>query len=739
MTNRLATRIGLPVAEERPANTRDVMRFREPTTGAEVRTKGSLFLLAQVTDGDAALGRAAVQALEAIETDYYYDLSAGALGALGKALANANRRLYHQRGKLGIPRRAGVSVIAVAIRGREAHVAKLGPASAVIVRGGRMFELPPPPAASEEDPRIRQRRVAASLGEALEIEPYNWQGEVVPDDRIALVSRNLAQVVGVDELKRALILLRPSQAVEHLQHLFQIRGGTGSDGLLSVEVLGVPVTATVHHLEPVHPAEPLAGLPDQSPVPLADAIGRFLHRCGDAIDAFQAALGRGGLRLMSWILAFVPRRHPKLRTVARTEIREEGRRRRLGLLGMGAVAALLALGSTVASLPAARPTEAIPRAAVAREAITQAKELVDRVSARVDGQDLIARAPERANGYLNDAYKALERAAAAGIAPEQLDKLQVSVDRGLDALYDVTRITDVAVVADLARSFADVKPLRMVAASDGSLWVAETGRGRVIRVDPVRKTATVVYRAGQQISGRTAGEPWLIATAATDVVVVDRQRQAWRMDLGQRTPHPMALVGIDKVSARTTLLVALQNRPPLEIFNLYLADGADGTVKKWTPPAVLPVTYPTKPESFLTAKPDLAVTTATDLAADANLWLLHANTVTRVNFGRPLPQSDFSFDPPPDREVRPTLGYRLLREATVGERELFYVYDRPNARIIAFQRADGAFVKQWMAPRSGPSTSILDALTGFQVLSATDGPPVAYLLSAGRVLRVVLE
>ena len=67
MTNRLATRIGLPVPEERPADTRDVLRFREPAVGAEVRTKGSLFLLAQVTGGDAAVGRAASQALEALE------------------------------------------------------------------------------------------------------------------------------------------------------------------------------------------------------------------------------------------------------------------------------------------------------------------------------------------------------------------------------------------------------------------------------------------------------------------------------------------------------------------------------------------------------------------------------------------------------------------------------------------------------------------------------------------------
>jgi hypothetical protein len=303
----------------------------------------------------------------------------------------------------------------------------------------------------------------------------------------------------------------------------------------------------------------------------------------------------------------------------------------------------------------------------------------------------------------------------------------------------VTRLSDVALILDLRRSFTDLVPLRMVAASDGSLWIAETGRGRVIRVDLARRQATVVYRSGQRISGRTTGQPWLIATAATDVVVVDRQRQAWRFDLGQRAPRPLVMAGIDRVSARTTLLVALQHRPPLQIFNLYLADPGDGKVKKWSPPAIVPITYPTAPDSFLLAKPDLSVASTTDLQADANLWLLHAGTVTRVNFGRPLAQADFSFDPPPDREVRPTLDYRILREATLGDRELFYVWDRANARIIAFQRADGAFVKQWLAPRAGTNAKILVGVVGMQVLSAADGPPAAYLLVDGRILRVVLE
>src|SRR5687767_9716817 len=164
MSNRFATRIGLPSAEERPPDAFDVVAFHEPAVGAQARTKGSLFLLAQLTGSNAHLAAAAREALESVRRDYYYDLSAGVLVSLSKALSGANRRLYHQRRRLAIPRRSGVSVVAVVIRNREAHVAKLGPASAVVVRDGRMYEVPPPPAVAEEDPRVKRRRVAAGRG-----------------------------------------------------------------------------------------------------------------------------------------------------------------------------------------------------------------------------------------------------------------------------------------------------------------------------------------------------------------------------------------------------------------------------------------------------------------------------------------------------------------------------------------------------------------------------------------------
>jgi streptogramin lyase len=740
MSNRLATRIGLLAGEERAPDALDLVRFREPTTGSEVRTKGSLFLLAQVTGGDAALGRAAEEALETIERDYYYDLSAGATGAISKALAAANRLLYHQRSRLGLTRRGGVSVVALVIRGREGHVAKLGPAAAVIVREGRMFELPPPPSVEEEDPRVRVRRVAESLGEALEIQPYTWQGELTAGDRVALLSRNVASVVGVDEVQGALATLRPAAAVEHLHQLFQIRGGQGSDGLLALELVELAPTAATHHLEPVHPDEELAGLPDRSPVPLADAIGHLLHRGGDAIAAAQHGLARGLLVGVNMALAFVPRRRARYPTsIPRTALREEGRRRRRGLAGIGAVAALLAIGASVASLPNPRPTDAILRASVARAAIGEALDLLGTAEERVDGRDLVDRDPARAAKVLTDALAAVRRANDAGVASASLDPLRGRIERGLDTIFAVGRLTTSTTVADLSAAYTAVDPADMVMAGDGSLWVAEVGHGRVIRVDPATGQSAVLYRAGQKVGGLTAGAPWMIATAATDVVVVDRDRQAWRFDLVEQLPHPLGLKGLGAISSETHLLAALQHRPPLEIFNLYVVDAASGAVLKWTPADVIPVRYPGPPEPYLTERPDLPAAGARDMLVDANLWLLQPHTVTRVNFGTPVPQADYSLDPPPDAALRPDLDYRLLDGATIGDRETFYVYDAANARILAYQRADGSFLRQWLTPASGPGAGLLDDVRALSVASVADGPPIAYLLTPTRIVRVVLE
>ena len=69
-----------------------------------------------------------------------------------------------------------------------------------------------------------------------------------------------------------MLTLHPQSAMEHLHHRFVAAGGAGSDGAIAFEATEVSATTRGRAPVPVRPAEPLAGAPDRSPIPLADNV-----------------------------------------------------------------------------------------------------------------------------------------------------------------------------------------------------------------------------------------------------------------------------------------------------------------------------------------------------------------------------------------------------------------------------------------------------------------------------------
>ena len=96
---------------------------------------------------------------------------------------------------------------------------------------------------------------------------------------------------GPDELKDAMVTLHPQSAMEHLHHRFTLADGHGSDGALAIEATEVSPTRQTTTLIPVRPNEPLAGLPDRSPIPLADTVTGGLSAVQASAQKAQAAAG----------------------------------------------------------------------------------------------------------------------------------------------------------------------------------------------------------------------------------------------------------------------------------------------------------------------------------------------------------------------------------------------------------------------------------------------------------------
>ncbi|HEY7132132.1 MAG TPA: hypothetical protein VH440_07755, partial [Candidatus Limnocylindrales bacterium] len=231
MAVRLQMKLGVIAEPDRASDSPDTVVIVEPTIGAIARSKGNLYLIVTSTISSAKAQEATQLAAESIRGEYYYDESAGIRVCIEKAIASANKRLNHQKDRLGLhgagengPIGIGIAVV----RNNELYVATIGPAEAYLIRQARLSTLPDP---------HRERGLPTG-----ELEPDVWRGEISVGDSLVLVSPNVMTRLAADELKDAMVTLHPQPAMEHLHHRFLAGDGSGSDAMIAFEATEVAST-----------------------------------------------------------------------------------------------------------------------------------------------------------------------------------------------------------------------------------------------------------------------------------------------------------------------------------------------------------------------------------------------------------------------------------------------------------------------------------------------------------------
>ncbi len=262
MAVRLQMKLGVVPEEDRRPDSPDAVVVVEPSVGSIARSKGQLYLLVTSRLSNHRAAEAARIAADTIRTEYYYDESAGIRVCLEKAIESANKRLAHQRDRLGLGRandgNGPIGIGVAVVRGNELYVATVGPAEAYLIRQARLSTLPDP---------HRERGLPTG-----ELAPDVWRGEISVGDSLVLISPNVVARLGPNELKDAMVTLHPQSAMEHLHQRFVAANGKGSDGAIAFEATEVAATHRGRAPVPVRAAEPLAGAPDRSPIPLADPV-----------------------------------------------------------------------------------------------------------------------------------------------------------------------------------------------------------------------------------------------------------------------------------------------------------------------------------------------------------------------------------------------------------------------------------------------------------------------------------
>jgi hypothetical protein len=715
-------KLGTISEPERASDSPDTVVVVEPSVGSVARSKGHLYLIVTSTISSARAQEATQLAAETIRGEYYYDESAGIRVCIEKAIGSANKRLTHQRERLGLhgPEDNGPIGIGIAVvRGNELYVATIGPAEAYLIRQARLSTLPDP----------HRERGLPTTG----LEPDVWRGEISVGDSLVLVSPNVMTRLGPEELKDAMVTLHPQPAMEHLHHRFIAADGAGSDAMIAFEATEVASTHKSRTLVPVRPAEPLAGTPDRSPIPLADNVTGGVAAVQASAERARTAAGSAMTTLVARLQDFLPRRRTSYRRVTPAAAKREVQRRAaVALLAFIVVAGLLGsgvylLGATTGQTPLASLT-------AGEAALRTIRADLGQVFA--PGVDLVDGDPKKALDLLTNAYQALDAAKKASVPAATLDPLRAQTVAGLDRLYKV-RPVGAATVLSFADSKTPFDIQSMILGPDGSPYVLDKATAAIYRIDLQSKKAAQIYRyKSRATSGGTEGIPKLLTTGGRDVVIIDARNVVWRWrakdSKGGGTTTVAKVIGSAGWGDDIREVGTFIRDASAGLYNLYIVDPSEQQILSY-PPANDGSGFPSNPQKRLAVARD--VSKITDLYIDGDIFAVEGGSILRFVGGK---SEGWSIEAPGDTILRPAPEYRSMASASDKRTGLIYAWDPANRRVVALDKAKGTFVEQYRLAGGNPAWADIRGM--YVTQSAEEGAPATLVWATkDAVMSAVLE
>jgi hypothetical protein len=723
MAARLQLKLGLVAEHDRLDDSPDTLLVVEPSVGSVARSKGHLYLLVTSRVSSRHALEATRLAAETIRNEYYYDESAGIRVCLKKAIATANKRLIHQADRLGLKSPDGNGPIGVGVavvRGNEMYVATVGPAEAYLIRQARLSTLPDP----------HRERGLPSSG----LEPDVWRGEITVGDSLVLTSPNIVARLGADELKDAMLTLHPQSAMEHLHARFKAAEGSGSDGAIAFEATEVAPTSRARTLVPVRPAEPLAGAPDRSPIPLADNVQAAGAAMSAAAGTAREAAGGALERLVARAHDFMPQRKPAYRRVTPLASRRETQRRAaLAVLALVTVVGGLGLGVYV--FGGNGQQKSISSINAGQAAIDAAKANLAKVSGP-GGIDLIADDPEQALKLLTAAYASLDDAEKAKFSDRVIAPVRTQVVAGLDRLYGVKDVASTTLFN--FKPEAGAKPFdltSLVRGPDGAPYVIDATTATVYRVDLKRKRATAVVRAGRQAGSLKVSTPKFLGVGGRDLLILDAKNVLWRWrpsnDAGKGTLNKVDVNGATQWGDDILAIGTYLRDPDRGLFNLYVVDPSEQQIRHY-PPAKDGSGFPTGASGWLATAREVGTMTA--MYIDGDIFIVEGGILERFASGK----SD-GWEPAalPDTLLRKTSRAVLVTGQGERRKGTVFTYDRENARLVEYNKAGGDYVGQYRL--AGGDDGWQDLRGMYALPGVEEGPPTVFWISGTALHQALLE
>ncbi len=179
--------------------------------GRLFKRKGRLWIFAEPAAPSGGASAAAKLVTETVESEYYQSPAPNVTGALEDAIRTANRLLYDYNSGAPAHKQAFLGLTCVVVQGKQAYVAQVQPARAILVHQGTPRTFPEAP--------IREDVDLTPLGLEPEVEVEFGMSVFAPSDTISVLSRGLAAALGSVEDEYTFSYQDHKGAVEELYHL----------------------------------------------------------------------------------------------------------------------------------------------------------------------------------------------------------------------------------------------------------------------------------------------------------------------------------------------------------------------------------------------------------------------------------------------------------------------------------------------------------------------------------------
>jgi hypothetical protein len=615
-------------------------------------------------------------------------------GALTRSLRAAHEHLREWNRKSLKEHRVGAGASCLALRGREAYLAQVGPSLAYIrTAEGECRRLAP------ELPTFQ-----ASLGMAEDFAPRLTRIELNPGDLVLLASTNVDAVAPREHIERVLA----RGADDALQELY----------LLCRDVPAASIVLLSCFEQEIEPPEYLTRAGESPPVPLDDAPSSSPQAVlagapaggspppAEASLAFDAGLPlpprpaiREQVRDIAASAAPAPRANLRIRGDASTPRRKSAsgggvippvRVPRLALFAVLALAlaALLIWWQLPGSVEESREDKFVALMAEARESNARAQSTSD--------AGLRRQLLTEAEATLVDAEKIHDDNG-------ELLALKADVAAAIGVLNAVYEVRDFTPISDIAQQVTGSLSITQTVIGGGNAYLLDAGDQRVLRVPLAGGGApeTILQQGepGFVIPARPMSIAWAEQTGS--LIIIDSERQAFSY-AGEDDAVPIVVREADQLQSLDAVAASGEN--------LYALDVAGNQIWRYLPGA-------SGFDSERTALLDAAVLTdAIELAVAQDVYVLDRKLGIRRFEGRdeiPFPLAGI------DRPLMEPAALSVL----AGSNRLV-VADRGNKRIVVAS-PEGAFLRQIVSP----------AFTDLRAVAVDEGTGTLYVLNGDTLLQ----